>query len=638
MATVKRATVAVLLCVACSKQNASPIGDGGEPDGGALDSGIAYTPDFCADGGSPFDRSETFTSASGAPVTVTICGPRPGGATATVSSTAELVSATRDGGTGTLLLAPGTYDFDGGTNWTVPNAHDLIIDGQGSTLVFHGLTTGLLISRGARLLLRNLQVDWADQLAISGTLQPASASCGGDLAFIADPAFAQDDAAPMLIGTLSEFDVARPGWPLTPYQQGHWAQTPATRPVYIGNQIWCVHTPAGLQAADAGPAVAISRVNGANALQVIQSSDVSLEHVTVYASPGEAFTFVNSLHGMRMSRCKVIRKDGRLISSSADGVNFRQTLGGILVEDSEFAHQGDDGLSIVGQFFDVAKGSTATELALSPASSFPGVVAGDTLALIDRTTLTKVGSAQVAEVSRILDGGVVMGAAVVLAGAGIPFAPDAGLLAENPLRSSPGFILRNDFLHDNDERGLLVHGENGLVEGISVANNLGMMLMAQTDFFLEGPGAANVIVRGSTFTHCDFMAQAAAAWSCAGGSASSAPPAPLSIMSLTANANYPAAVPNSHIVLQGNVIDGAPGAGLLVAGASDVTVSGNQILNANQSTLTNACGKLAVLPIGSMVATESARVTFDGNQRDGGTSLGLAIDPTCQDCASQTGY
>src|ERR1700760_664798 len=114
MATVKRATVALLLCIACSKQGAAPEApdggqpDGGEPGGGAPDSGIAYTPGFCADGGSPFDRSETFTSASGAPVTVTICGPQAGGAAATASSVADLVSATRDGGTGTLLLTPGT--------------------------------------------------------------------------------------------------------------------------------------------------------------------------------------------------------------------------------------------------------------------------------------------------------------------------------------------------------------------------------------------------------------------------------------------------------------------------------------------------------------------------------------------------
>jgi hypothetical protein len=647
----------------------TPI-DGGLADAGAdagsgtVDGGILYTPYSCADAGfgSPFDRTDVFVAPDGTNVVVTICGPRPKPLTLNVSpvdggSAAWLLAGAaaqaEDGGAGTLLLAPGTYDFagwDGGANWTVSGAQDMIIDGQGSTLLFHGMMSGLVISQSQRLLLRNLQIDWGEPLAVSGTLLPGSATCDGGLAFSVDPSFPQDAGAPFPIYAMSQFDVATPGWPLVPFQQAHWSQVPNLRPTYAGGQTYCVGNPQLLSGLPSGTAaIGIARTNGANAIYVIRSGNISLENVTVFASPAEAFTFYNSEQGFRMSRCRDIRNTQdprRLISSNADGANFRQTLGSVLMEDSEMADQGDDGVSVVGQFFNVEPTSTPTSLALTPANSSSGISPGDSLTVVNGSNFATLGTARVSKVTPVSDAGIVLGGTVSLAAPGIGGLADGGVagfwdggvLASVAARSSPNFLIRNVNLHDNDQRGMLLHSANGLVDGCTLANDLGMILMAQDNFFLEGPGASNVTVQNTLFQNCDFMAPAATAWSCAGGSISSAPPAPLSIMTMTFDPAFPSGLPNQSINLRDNVIDGAPGMGVLVASATGVTVEGNAVINANQSALTSACGRLSVLPSGSMVALDAVNVSFSQNVRDGGSTQGLVIAPSCQGCSGQANY
>ena len=611
------------------------------------DAGIRYTPYSCADagGGSPFDRTDTFTAADGTTVTVTVCGPRPGGPTVTVSPPADggsaawlLATAAPDGGT--LLLTPGTYDFvgwDGGSNWLLEDPSDLLIDGQGSTLIFHGLMTGLMLHGGQRVLIRNVQIDWGEPLAVSGMLTPGSSACDGGLAFQVDATFPIDAGSPPPLLSMSEFNVAAPAWPTTPFLQAHWAQVPAQKPRYAGGQTYCVGSPQGLASlAAATPAIGISRTNGSNAVYVTGSGNVSFENVTVYASPAESFTFYTGQAGFRMSGCHVIRNaadPARLISSNADGVNFRETLGSCILEDSEFADQGDDGVSMVGQFFDVQPGSTATQLSLEPSNAVT-LQAGDTLAVFDAKTFAPLGSAQVTQAVRLLAGdGGVLGSSLTLASPGIAaLAGDGGMIAAAPNRSSPNFIVRNVYVHDNDERGMLIQTANGLVDRCTVENDLGVLLLAQNAAFLEGPGASNVTVQNTLLQGCDFMNDATDL-ACAGGI-----PAPLSVMELLTPPGLVPSYPNSTILLQNNVIAGAPGLGLLVSSATGVQVVGNTILDTNQQTPTVACGKQTSLPAASMLAIDATNVTFSGNSRDGGTTLGLTIDPTCQGCTGQPGY
>ncbi len=635
---------------------ATDAGDGGLQGDGGPDTGILYTPYACADAGwgSPFDRVESFVAADGTTVRIAVCGPRPGASTIHLSppdagSSASLFAAAAlaaaDAGAVTLALAPAEYDFggaDGGANWIVSGLSDVLIDGQGSTLVFHGLQAGLVVRNSHRVLFRNFAIDWGEPLAVAGALQPDAGACDGGMAFVVNSAYPIDAAAPLPIVSMSEFDVGRPGWPRAPFAQAHWAQTPSSQPTFAGNQTYCVGDPQALSAAPAGTAaIGIARTGG-NAVYVVNASgDIAFENVTVYASPLEAFTFYGAGRGLRMSRCRVLRNPRdptRLISSNADGVNFRQTLGNVLLEDSEFADQGDDGVNVLGLLFPLAPGSTPTSLVFDGASAANHVSAGDVLTVADRN-LAVQGSATVTGVTKVLDGGVLTGATVSLAPPGIAAVADGGFIANVPASSSPDFLIRNVWVHDNDERAMLVQTANGLVDGFRATNNLGLFLIAQYGVFPEGPGAVNVIVQSSLFEGCGFMASPASTLSCTGPG--SAAPAPISVMTLTpttSNKNFLDGHPNANLILRNNVISGAPGAGILVAAATGVRVEGNLLLDTNQRAPSASCPGGTQIPAGSMVAMQASDVRFSGNARDGGTSLGLALDPTCAGCSGQPGY
>jgi hypothetical protein len=76
---------------------------------------------------------------------------------------------------------------------------------------------------------------------------------------------------------------------------------------------------------------------------------------TFYASPLMGFS-ISGGNGYRLSHCSVTRLSAaRLISSAADAVRAADTVGDIIIEDSTFAYQGDDGLNIHGAIGGTAK-------------------------------------------------------------------------------------------------------------------------------------------------------------------------------------------------------------------------------------------------------------------------------------------
>lgn len=72
------------------------------------------------------------------------------------------------------------------------------------------------------------------------------------------------------------------------------------------------------------------------------SSDVVVEDVTLNAAPGMGFR-AERCHGVRLTRYRVARADGRALSTCADAAHFETCGGQISIDDCTFEGQGDDG-------------------------------------------------------------------------------------------------------------------------------------------------------------------------------------------------------------------------------------------------------------------------------------------------------
>jgi hypothetical protein len=633
-----------------SSDSGSPENDAGLPDASSADSG--YAPYVCDGGGSPFDVQRSFLTAEGATDVITICGPKLNGNVVTVAPPsdggsayallAQAISALADAGGTTLALAPGVYDFAGAPardNWTIANQSDLLIDGQGSTLVFHGYGHGLYVSGSQRILLRNVFIDWSEQLAVGGVAQEADPLCDGGLAFVVGDTWPLDAGTAIPIRWLQTFDVAGRRWLTVPGGSGNWSSV-AQSPVFVGNQTYCVPVPDGLLGVDSGtPLVGTSRQGGHAIYVGFGSADVSLENVTVYASPDVAIRVEGTARGARISNSRVMvnpNDSTRLISSCADAVDFWSSRGGVLLEGGDFSGQGDDGLNVSGRFAQVSRVLADDQILAQDVLT--GVFgAGDVLEVTDGNTFALLGAVPIASVATmpVPDAGTLL--LFSLTDGGIPGLSgwDGGHLSVNvPAASTPDFLVVGNRFHDNRARGAIFASRHGLVTGNVLENNEGLYLHAMDNAAsTDGPGTVDVIATGNTLIHNQFDRLPRGLF-CGGNLA-----APIMVYGASFAATYPPNIPNRDLVISDNVVVGAPSFGISVSSATNVQVQSNSLIDTNQEAFdAGTCGSLgAASGPASLYAANATSVTFSGNVRDGG-SAGILIESSCTGCATQSSY
>jgi Right handed beta helix region len=83
-----------------------------------------------------------------------------------------------------------------------------------------------------------------------------------------------------------------------------------------------------------------------DAIDILHGQDVTLQNITIYASPGFGITVLQGSSGLAISNCKVTRSAGRPISTAGEAVHIANHAGNVLIENSTFAYQGDDGLNM----------------------------------------------------------------------------------------------------------------------------------------------------------------------------------------------------------------------------------------------------------------------------------------------------
>jgi hypothetical protein len=78
------------------------------------------------------------------------------------------------------------------------------------------------------------------------------------------------------------------------------------------------------------------------------SSDIDLEGIHILSGPGMGIAVENAggFRGFRLAHSSIARGRGRLLSTASDAVNISALVGDVIVEDNDFADQGDDGVNI----------------------------------------------------------------------------------------------------------------------------------------------------------------------------------------------------------------------------------------------------------------------------------------------------
>ncbi len=296
------------------------------------------------------------------------------------------------------------------------------------------------------------------------------------------------------------------------------------------------------------------------------AQDVTLNDITINASPEMGFSFGLG-RGVHTNNCRVDRSNGRPLSTTADAVHFDSNGGDVIIENSTFAYQGDDGLNMHTQLLAVAplpSCKSATGNCPSPLPASFGAQNGDRIALF--SPWMKFMSMQTAACST----------AACTANVA-PIAAPGGFAADLALAGGRYVVQNNVFSH-NRGRGFLVQTPYGLVQNNSfVGQSWFALYLSASTFWHEGAGAHDVLFLNNTISSSGIgggLGAVTLATEDSDGVIYDSTPA-----SASGQPNSPGTQQN--IVFANNSFSNLPGAAFYISSANNVILYDNAFTNLN---------------------------------------------------------
>jgi len=570
----------------------------------------------------PGDFVEKITSPDGSEVRVLVKAPAPAqpGKILRLPSIAAGQTANEyfdhaikdaiSGGYAAVVFPQGAYNFvappANQSHWLIKGANDLTIDGQGSTLNFASpLDAGVTIMSSQRVIFKRFNVDWPNELMASVGAIASIDKQHHTMRVKIEPQYKVN--ANTHIVALSPWDTKsdprNPHLSLKDSYKEQYTMNKGT--VYLGDNSFQV--PYWNSYLAVGDVVMVRHWGWdpwMNAIATGGSYNIDFENVNIYASPYLGF-LLGGGGGYRLSHCSVTRLNaGRLISSAADAVHIADSTGDIIIEDSTFGYQGDDGINIhgaVGPFEREADNAlhwkAGGESSWAPYGWVPG---SDTIGFFNGT-FDFLGATSLKSVSSRPKVGLIVNLK--------DNAPDGATQIADLSRVSARFVIRNNKFLFNRARGLLLQSSHGLIEnndftgqtlhGIAIGAGWG-----------EGPGVQNVIFRGNRFSNVGSFPPATIQPNADGRYGA--------IEVLQGVENVKALSPvHQGLIFDTNTFSDLRGPGLFVSRANDVVVVNNQFRNTNLSRVPDANPNLN----GSIVVTHAHNVYLSRNSMVGAGAL-----------------
>jgi hypothetical protein len=216
----------------------------------------------------------------------------------------------------------------------------------------------------------------------------------------------------------------------------------------------------------------------------------------------------------------------RLLSISADGINYAYARKGPIIEDCDFSFMGDDAVNLHGIAFYVAQVQGNMLYLIRPyrGESFTSIVnAGDFAMSVDPESFDVKDNVEIQsfrlepnaskEFLEIAE--QVWKSKAVKSGRLSVYAMQvdkddmsvsAGDFIEIPAIAAPNYIIRNNQFHDHRGRGLRLMSSNGLVEGNTLENikQSAISIGSEMTFYREAGWVENVTIQNNTIKNVGF--------------------------------------------------------------------------------------------------------------------------------------
>jgi parallel beta-helix repeat protein len=504
----------------------------------------------------------------------------------------QLIREAVKSGQPNLKLPSGTHRLS--ETLFVKDAHNLVIDGTGVTLVMTNHRQGILyLANCDRLAIRGLTLDYDPLPYVQATITKADRS-----AFEFTVHDGYPDITPDFSGApthLFSAEGKRHSDAFDFYRARIEVLSPRTG-LARANGKW----PASLAPGDK---VVFDRreLDHTNAVEIRNNTGpVLLEDITLLSSPTLGFAGRYSEAPVTFRR--VTLKPGplpsgatepRLFSSNADAINFIGCRQGPIIENCDLSGQGDDSLNIHGMFLPVARVLSPTRFLTAYPYGVGGFVkplrSGDALRLYSPGDFAPAGAAVLASLTPLADAAGITAAditplypsyksskfTVYQVDLAAPATVTAGQWFDIPAINGNGYIVHDSYFHDHRGRGLRLMASDGLVENnrFERLTKSAVSIGPELGFWREAGWVKNLRITGNTLRDIGVDQSLAADGSYVPGAIG------IFVRNDIGKAPYPAG--NDNIVIENNTIDGSSVAGIHAYAVRGVVIRNNTLRNTN---------------------------------------------------------
>ncbi len=394
--------------------------------------------------------------------------------------------------------------------WTIKNATNLVINGQGATLLITDPEIGgICLENSSHIELKNFKIDYETLPYTQGTITKINLlEYWFELKL--DPGFSEPD--------MPNFDRAKKSdgnWGLT-IRDGedgrtHYGPTAIFSDQWekTGGRIWRFHPPkqgsgyslqnspleaSGLKSGDRY--VHMART-WSQAVAGINCDHVLWEGITLYSSPGLGFYPRGTCHHT-IRNCHVKIKEGRIFSTTSDGIHARGSRGHLLIEGCSFDGMPDDGINVHSSAQSVQE-VPAPDQVLVKKHTF-SVRPGDELLLVRSASARILGTAMVKDVEARGESWLItlnQNLPELSTGDGYGSSDNLYNLSE----SANPFVIRNCHFKNFRARGILVSAHGGLIENnvFEMPEGWGVVMHYESARWADGPLAYDMTIRKNKF-------------------------------------------------------------------------------------------------------------------------------------------
>lgn len=347
-----------------------------------------------------------------------------------------------------------------------------------------------------------------------------------------------------------------------------------------------------------------------------QSSDITFSNLTIESGPGAAF-IARRTAGRHHFRNVIIKrgkmlgsaKIPRLISVSADGINYSTSRMGPMVENCEFSFMGDDSINFHGVVLPVIKRNKhdfITVMGYRPDDLGKIILRGDTARILASGNFRLLKTAEIEKVEPLSGIEAVHPETVAsyykgmkYSAAGIPnfilyritlkgIVPEVGQCIDIPAVNCPGYSIRNSNFHDHRARGLRLMSPKGVVANCSFRNleQSAISLGPEYGYWREAGWATQVEVKENSIAK---VCQGPVSWL-----ENSYFPGAIAVFARLEKTNGPVWPGNTELTIIGNKITDCSVSGIFIYAANGVKISNNLISDVNKIKSTKTGRKVGI--------------------------------------------